>query len=62
MYSYLSKKAAEFCELSVSILIQVVNVFIFNSANTRKNNEESLNPYSGGKCIHMKTLNFISKF
>jgi len=35
----------------VSILIQVVNVFLYHACFHERTQETSLNPYSGGKCI-----------
>jgi len=54
MYSYSAQCVSLVFLTKVSILIQVVNVFICNLVISKSFNDSyGLNPYSGGKCIHM---------
>jgi len=54
MYSYVKFNNHIPFLRGVSILIQVVNVFLF-TVNGERVKETSLNPYSGGKCIPIET-------
>jgi len=54
MYSYNLKIKAMSKQSLVSILIQVVNVFLFYDLVLKGGRLYSLNPYSGGKCIPIK--------
>ena len=65
MYSYQnSTTTGVLIKVKVSILIQVVNVFLYSKRRVfRRPRWECLNPYSGGKCIPiiMENSNEIKK-
>ena len=61
MYSY--QKCYLKAKLNrVSILIQVVNVFLFFEPKPSRKSYGCLNPYSGGKCIPMGLSFFLLFF
>jgi len=61
MYSYNYEiKAFLIAFMKVSILIQVVNVFLYETYVRYKQFKICLNPYSGGKCIPIYLLNAFS--
>ena len=55
------RKSIPFNGRGVSILIQVVNVFIFKTYLMLKEFDKGLNPYSGGKCIHMVLISYTKE-